>query len=117
MSWGQTVVRAVVSAVVGTGLAVVVNLATSGDYSLWVWGAVVAFTLGVVVVSVWAQSNQPPAAPPAGGVDVGNVKARGFRVRNVKSPGTGVRMRRGRFREDIDISDVESGPGGGASHP
>ncbi|MBH0780982.1 hypothetical protein [Nocardia bovistercoris] len=114
MSWGRTVVRAAVSAVVGTGLAVVVNLATSGDYSAWVWGAVVVLTLAVVAVSVWTETSAAPE--PIRGIDLGNVKARSFRAKNVKSSGTALRMRRGRFREGIDIEDIESGRGD-ASHP
>lgn len=117
MSWGQTLLRAAVSAAVGTGLAIAVNLATSGDYSVWVWCAVVGLTVAVVAVSLWNQHNQPTPAPTsASGIEFGNVKARRFRAKNVKSSGTALRIGRGRFREDIDIADIEAGHGD-ASHP
>lgn len=121
MSWGQTLSRAgwhtAAGALVNVGVGIAVNLATSGTYSSWVWIAVGALTLGVFGTSLWAQHNQGPAtSPPATGVELGNVKARSFRAKNVKSPGTALRIRRGRFAEDMTVEDIEAGRGD-ASHP
>jgi len=121
VSLGQTLSRAglhtAAGALVSTGLGVAVNLATSDSYSGWVWVAVGVLTLAVFGVSLWAQHNQASSTPESAvGVDLGNVKAQSFRARNVRAPGTALRIRRGRFSGDMDIEDIQSGRGD-ASHP
>ncbi|WP_280247618.1 hypothetical protein [Nocardia abscessus] len=69
---------AVLGAVVGTGLAVVVNLATGGG-PWWLWALVVALTAAGCGTSLWLyrrQSATPPAPPPS---STGSVEASGPR--------------------------------------
>ncbi|MGN2638586.1 hypothetical protein ACTD5D_20890 [Nocardia takedensis] len=117
MSWVQTLVRAAVSAVVGTGLAVVVNLATSGDYSGWVWGGVGVLTLAVFGVSLWQQqsvsSSASSAQPlPAVGIDLSDVETtRGMSADGVDATGTAVKVEKGRFGGSLDFKNIRAGRG------
>lgn len=123
MSFGETVARAgahtAATTLVTTCSAVAVNYATSGAHSVWVWAAVVVLAVCAFGISLWAQHSQSSSTPEpdsGSGVVLGDVKARGgLRVNKVRSSGTGVQVRRGKFGGDIDIEDVEAG--GGASHP
>lgn len=120
-SW-QTVSRVVVptavTAVMSTGLAVAVNYATGGDHSAWMWAAVSALTVGCFGASLWLAVRQtsPVAPEPTSGVDLSDVKAGGLRIRGVRAAGTGVKVRKGSFRGDVDVSDIDGGRGD-ASHP
>lgn len=119
MSWGQTLSRAglhtAAGALVGTGSGVVVNLATSGMYSGWVWIAVGVLTVGVFGVSLWAQHNQSGIAS-AGDFELGSVDAeRDLRFRNVRPRGV-FRIRKARAGQDMEFRDIEPGRGD-ASHP
>ncbi|MEU7221145.1 hypothetical protein [Nocardia iowensis] len=104
------------TAVVSTALAVVVNLATSSVESRWLWVAVAVLTVVGFVASLWlyrrSDHSPQPDRPPVG-VDLGTVKARGFRIQGVRSTGDGVRLGKGRFRRDVDITDVAAGAGEG----
>ncbi|MGW5317834.1 hypothetical protein [Nocardia thailandica] len=124
MSWGQTLSRAglhtAAGAVVTVGSGIAVNLATSGDYSPWIWVAVAVSTVAVFGVSLWTQHNQstPPPTPPGNvDVDLGSLDARGnLRLGNVQSAG-GVRIEQASSGKDMKIGNIETGRGGGASHP
>jgi hypothetical protein len=54
------------------------------------------------------------AAGPAIGVDLEQVEAEFLKVSDVRSAGTGVRVRHGTFSGGIDISGVDAGDGRGA---
>ncbi len=51
------------------------------------------------------------------GVDLEEVKARGLRVREVDSEGTGVKVKRSEFEGDIDIEGVRTGRRGRENPP
>lgn len=106
---------------VGSGIAV--NLATSGDYSPWVWVAVVVSTVAVFGVSLWVQHSQSAPAAANVDVDLGTLEAgENLRVGRVRSAG-GVRVRQTKSGKDTVIGDIETGRrrrrrrGGDASHP
>ncbi|MGW4370495.1 hypothetical protein ACWEKT_33115 [Nocardia takedensis] len=122
MSWGQTLSRAgwhtAAGAVVTVGSGIVVNLATSGNYSPWVWVAVAVSTAAVFGVSLWAQHSQSTPAPPANDdVDLGSLNAgENLRLGKVQSAG-GFRVQQATSGKDMEFGDIETGRGGGASHP
>ncbi|QBS41315.1 hypothetical protein DMB37_15485 [Nocardia sp. CS682] len=105
-------------AVVTIGSGVIVNLATSGDYSGWVWVAVPVLTVAVFAVSLWAQHSQttPVPTPPAD-VDLGTLDAgANLRLGKVQSAG-GFRVGGARSGQDMEFGDIETGRSGDASHP
>ena len=53
--------------------------------------------------------RQMPGAAASIGVDLKDVEAANPHLRDVAASGTGVRIERGRFSGDIDISDVRAG--------
>jgi len=104
-------------ALVNTGLGLAVNLATSGDYSVWVWVAVGVLTVAVFGVSVWAQHNQA-GIPSAGDFEVGPVDAvRDALFEDVRPRGD-FRVQEVKAGQDAVFRNIEPGrDGGGASHP
>lgn len=121
MSWGQTLSRAglhtAAGALVTVGSGIAVNLATSGDYSGWVWVAVVVSTLAVFGVSLWAQHSQSTPAPANVDVDLGTLDAgENLRLGTVQSAG-GFRVQQAKSGKDMEFWGIETGRGGGASHP
>lgn len=53
--------------------------------------------------------QQIPGAAAAIGVDLKDVEAANLRLRDIVASGTGVKLERGRFSGDIDISNVRAG--------
>lgn len=113
----RVVVPTALTALTSTGLAVVVNLATGGGHSMWMWVAVAVLTLCGFGVSLWAQNRQPASAAPepTGEVAFTDVHARDLRAERVKAPG-GFKVKKGRLRGDISINDLDARRGD-ASHP
>jgi hypothetical protein len=52
---------------------------------------------------------QAPGAAAAIGVDLKDVEAAHLRLRDITAAGTGVKLEKGRFSGDIDISNVRAG--------
>lgn len=126
MNWGQTLTQAgwrtAAGALASTGLGIVVNLATSGDYSGWVWAGVAALTVVVFAVSLWQQHSTtspaltPPPAP-AVGIDLSDVETpEGMSADGVDATGTAVRVEKGRFGGKLEFKNIRAGHGD-ASHP
>lgn len=58
-----------------------------------------------------AVRENAPSVGPALGIDLDQVEAEFLRVQRVRSEGTGVSVRRSRFRGGIEIGDVDAGSG------
>ncbi|MEV0360258.1 hypothetical protein AB0H71_29805 [Nocardia sp. NPDC050697] len=109
------------TAVVSSGLAVAVNVATDGG-AVWAWVAVAMLTVAAFATSLWLQlAAQPPAPapvlpPPAVGIDVEDASAgRDMRFGQVRGPGPGVRGRRLQAGRDMTFDGTDNR--GDASHP
>ena len=57
-------------------------------------------------------SKHEPAAAAAVGVDLEEVEAAYLKIQEVWAAGTGVRLRKGKFSEGIEIGKVDAGKGG-----
>lgn len=100
-----------VTAGVTTILAVAVNLATNNAHSVWLWVAVVVLTVSSFGASMWLHRRQSQGDGPVlpGGVDLSDVHGAALKIDTVRSPGTGVKVEKGKFGGDIDIRDVTAG--------
>ncbi|MFC9898384.1 hypothetical protein ACFVMC_32235 [Nocardia sp. NPDC127579] len=96
------------TALVSTGLAIVVNLATGSIDSVWLWLAVAALTALSFGVSLWLHSRQPAAAP-AGGIVLHDVEGAGVTAKNIRSTGTGAEITGGRFTGDLTFDGITAG--------
>lgn len=106
------------TAVVTSGLAVAVNVATDGG-AVWAWVAVAVLTAAAFAASLWLQLAAQPPAPAAesvGGIDVEDAHAgKNMRFGKVSGPGVRVRGRRLEAGEDMTFDGTDSR--GDASHP
>jgi hypothetical protein len=61
---GRVAIPTAAVAVIGSALAVVVNLATEWKTNLWVWAGVAGVTCAAAIASWWLHKAQnPPSAP------------------------------------------------------
>jgi len=54
----------IATAVVSSGVAIVINLATEWKTNIWAWAAVAALTLVAAALSLWLARRPDTSAPP-----------------------------------------------------
>ena len=118
----QVVAPTGLTALLSTGLAVAVNVAT-GDGPWWMWLAVALLTLGVFAASLWLQYGQSSTGSSTSlpissmGIDLSDVEAAGGMIADgVDATGTAVKVDKGRFGGSLEFKNIRAGHGD-ASHP
>lgn len=124
MAVWRVVVPTGAAAVLATASAVVANIATDGEHSVWAWVAVAALTVATFAVSLWLHHSQSPSAPPvrtpepAVGIDLSDVKTPGgMNAEGVQSTGTAIKIEKGRFGDGLVFKNIRAGHSDVPPHP
>jgi hypothetical protein len=64
----------ILTAVLASGSAVVINLATEWKHNIWLWVAAAALTVATAAVALWLARAQATGGPEVGGIVRGDVK-------------------------------------------
>jgi hypothetical protein len=106
----RVVVPTVVVAVLTSGVAIMVNIATGGNAGWWAWLTVAVLTLLTAVASLWLHtaSHDEPPRPPVSTPPAPFVPPTPVVQQNAISSGGSVQQAAG------DIVNIETVEGGGA---